>query len=125
MAEPSAQTRTEEIPSIETGWVSLGDATALPNSAVARTEIDGRGIAVIRCQNKLFAIDDTCSHAEASLSDGDLIDDECAIECPLHGSRFDLGTGAALCFPAVEAVASHSVKEWNGELWLKVSQKHS
>ena len=56
------------------------------------------------------SLDDTCSHQEASLSEGDLDPDRCAIECPLHGSSFDLRTGEPLSLPAVEPVRAHQVE---------------
>lgn len=54
-----------------------------------------------------WAIDDTCSHADCSLSGGDLVDDQ--VECPCHGSRFDVRTGEVLCLPAVLPVRTHLV----------------
>ena len=57
-----------------------------------------------------YALDDTCSHAEASLSEGDLDIDRCVIECPLHGSSFDLRTGDPLSLPAVEPVRVHRIE---------------
>ena len=56
---------------------------------------------------ELYAIDDTCTHQDASLADGWL--EGCAIECPLHSSRFDLRTGAADGLPARLPVRTHKV----------------
>jgi 3-phenylpropionate/trans-cinnamate dioxygenase ferredoxin subunit len=56
---------------------------------------------------QIFAIDDTCSHQDASLADGWL--DDCEIECPLHSSRFDLRTGAVDAPPARLPVRTHEV----------------
>lgn len=55
----------------------------------------------------LYAIDDTCTHQDASLADGWL--EGCTIECPLHSSRFDLRTGAVEGRPARLAVRTHQV----------------
>ena len=54
-----------------------------------------------------FAIDDTCTHEDCSLSQGDL--EEHTVECPCHGSRFDLETGDVLNLPAVVPVHTHRV----------------
>ncbi len=54
-----------------------------------------------------WAIDDTCSHEDCSLSQGELVGRE--VECPCHGSRFDLRTGEPLCLPAVLPVATYPV----------------
>ena len=61
-------------------------------------EKDGKSICVTRLGDEVFAIDDTCSHSEASLSEGDVSDFK--IECWLHGAEFDLRTGQALTLPA-------------------------
>ena len=68
----------------------------------------GLRIALAYIDGKVFAIDDLCSHEDASLSKGSL-HGEC-IKCPLHGSRFDLNTGAALDEPADEAVKTYPVR---------------
>ena len=72
-------------------------------------DVAGRPVALARIGDEYFAVDDTCSHADYSLSEGDVDVDECALECPAHGSLFDLRTGAALTLPAVSPVAVHEV----------------
>ena len=91
-------------------WVDVAPATDIPPGHAARIEIDGVPVAIFNCDGAFYALDDTCSHAEASLSEGDLDPDVCAIECPLHGSRFDLHTGDPLTLPAVEPVNVHHVE---------------
>ncbi|MCE2532413.1 MAG: non-heme iron oxygenase ferredoxin subunit [Acidimicrobiia bacterium] len=71
--------------------------------------VDGRRVALARIGEEFFAVDDTCSHADFSLSEGDVDVDECALECPAHGSLFDLRTGEALTLPAVVPVVAHDV----------------
>jgi 3-phenylpropionate/trans-cinnamate dioxygenase ferredoxin subunit len=56
---------------------------------------------------ELYAVDDTCTHQDASLSDGWL--EGCAIECPLHEAQFDLRTGEPTCRPARRALRTHQV----------------
>jgi 3-phenylpropionate/trans-cinnamate dioxygenase ferredoxin subunit len=72
-----------------------------------KIEKDGRAICVARVGDEVFAIDDTCSHSDASLSDGDVTDFK--IECWLHGAEFDLRTGEALTPPAVAPLKTYSV----------------
>jgi len=55
-----------------------------------------------------FAIQNRCSHAEASLSEGEVYD--CKVECPLHGAEFDLKTGEALTLPATKPVATYTTE---------------
>ena len=70
-------------------------------------EKDGESICVTRIGGEVFAIGDTCSHSDASLSEGDVTDFK--IECWLHGAEFDLRTGEALTPPAVMPVKKYSV----------------
>ena len=72
-----------------------------------KIEKDGRSICVARVGDEVFAVDDTCSHSEASLSEGDITDFK--IECWLHGAEFDLRTGEALTPPAVAPIKTYSV----------------
>lgn len=80
----------------------------LPAVGAAQVVIDGQPVAVVRAEDgSLHAIDDTCSHAEVSLAEGDV--EDCAIECWLHGSRFDLRTGRPTSLPATRPVAVYPV----------------
>jgi len=76
-------------------------------------------IAVFRLNDGYYAINDTCSHDEASLADGDVLDDH-IIECPMHGAQFDIKTGKNLSFPAVIPVKSYPVKVENGIIFLEI-----
>lgn len=67
-----------------------------------------------------YAVDDTCTHEDCSLSDGDL--DDHTVECPCHGSRFDLIPGAALNLPAVLAVRVHQVEVKGREVVVTVDE---
>ncbi|HLX61366.1 MAG TPA: non-heme iron oxygenase ferredoxin subunit [Planctomycetota bacterium] len=79
-------------------------------------------IALFRVHGKVHAIDDTCTHDEASLAEGTLIDDDgrCVVECPWHGAHFDLCTGAALTLPAVTPVRAYAVRETNGAIEVEI-----
>jgi 3-phenylpropionate/trans-cinnamate dioxygenase ferredoxin subunit len=72
-----------------------------------RIEKNGESICVVRVGAEVFAISDTCSHSEASLSEGDILGFK--IECWLHGAEFDVRTGEALTPPAVAPVKSYPV----------------
>src|SRR5215472_12650962 len=65
----------------------------LPANSVTQVQADGRAICLVRMEDgSLHAVDDACSHEGACLSEGELF--EGSIECPLHGSLFDVRTGA-------------------------------
>lgn len=103
-----------------TDWITVGSASDVPPGHAARIEIDERPVAIFNVDGTFYCLDDTCSHAEASLSDGDLDFERCAIECPLHGSAFDLRTGAVLTLPATEPVASHDIDVADGEIRIRL-----
>ena len=90
-----------------------------PDSA-RRVEVEGREIAVVRIGDDVYAIGDTCSHAEVSLSEGWVEPDDCAIECVAHGAMFDLETGEPLSLPATRAVPTYEVSVVDGMVVLKL-----
>jgi 3-phenylpropionate/trans-cinnamate dioxygenase ferredoxin subunit len=85
----------------------VGDVA--PGSAI-RVEKDGHRLAVVRIGDDWYAVDDRCSHAEASLAEGEVWAEECEIECPKHGSMFSLKTGEAVTMPATEPVPVYDVR---------------
>jgi 3-phenylpropionate/trans-cinnamate dioxygenase ferredoxin subunit len=76
-------------------------------------------IAVFHVEGTVHAIDDSCSHEDASLSDGWV--EDCYVECPLHGSRFDLRTGEPEDPPAYEPVRVHAVAVEDGVVYVEVA----
>jgi 3-phenylpropionate/trans-cinnamate dioxygenase ferredoxin subunit len=77
----------------------------------------GAGVAIFNVEGTFYAVSDTCSHSDASMAEGYLEDDE--IECPLHGARFCLKTGKALCQPATEPLQTFPVLIRNGDLYIE------
>lgn len=94
-------------------YVEVGPAASIPEGTAVLTEVDGEPVAVFNCEGTFYAIADTCTHEEASLSEGELVE-ACTVECPLHGAQFDLSTGAALCLPATQPVATYEVSVEEG-----------
>ncbi|MCU0297362.1 MAG: non-heme iron oxygenase ferredoxin subunit [Candidatus Nanopelagicales bacterium] len=84
--------------------VRLGD---LREGQPRRITIDGVDVALVRAGGQVYAVSDVCSHAEVSLSEGEVSD--CQIECWLHGSRFDLRTGEPSGPPAFEPIGDEAV----------------
>ena len=80
----------------------------VPIDAVKKVEVDGAVICLAHAEDgNFYALDDVCSHEDYSLSEGELWGLE--IECPQHGSRFDLQTGKPHALPAVTPVATYPV----------------
>ena len=102
-------------------WIEVGRVEDIPPGHAARVEIGDTPIAIFNVDGELHCVDDTCSHQEASLSEGDLDVDRCVIECPLHGSAFDLRSGDAITLPAVEPVRVHRVEAADGMIRVALS----
>src|SRR5215213_8477090 len=92
------------------GFVKLATIQDIPENEVRSFEYNDQRIAVYNVDGQLYATSDICSHAYAELSEGFLDSDDCTIECPLHGSRFDIRSGAALTLPAYEPIATYPVR---------------
>lgn len=73
-------------------------------------------ISVFHTEGRYFAIDDTCTHQDASLADGWIVG--CVVECPLHAAQFDLRTGVAMCPPANDAVRTYPVVVADGVIYV-------
>ena len=69
-----------------------------------RFDVGGHRIALVRIEDDFYAIGDRCSHEDYSLSDGEVLAEECEIECCKHGSMFDLRTGEPCSLPATRPV---------------------
>ncbi len=103
-------------------WLRVCDAAAIPPGHAARVEIGDLPVALFNVDGEFHALDDTCSHALASLSEGELHAKRCAVECPLHGSQFDLRTGEPVSLPAVEPVRVHDLEVRDGGLWISLNE---
>ena len=74
-------------------------------------------IAVFRTdEDEFYALDDLCTHGDASLADGWIEGTE--VECPMHSGKFCLKSGKVLCMPAVDDTNTHKVEVRGDEVWL-------
>ena len=96
--------------------VGVGKLVDLPDGRGVRVEALGHRIALFRLDDSVYAIGDRCSHAEASLAEGELFDTD--VECPRHGSEFSIITGEPDSLPATRPVATYSVAVEDGEVFL-------
>ncbi len=80
----------------------IGKLSELAEGQPISVSIAGTDLVVIREGSEVFIFEDRCSHADVALSGGTCADGQ--IECPAHGARFDLRTGAAKCMPAVRPI---------------------
>jgi len=105
------------------GYVRVCSVNDLPTVGAVQVEIDDKQVAIVRdSAGNIHAIDDTCSHANVSLSEGDVEDG--AIECWLHGSRFDLRTGEPTSPPAITPIAVYPVNINGGDVFVSVTKEN-
>jgi 3-phenylpropionate/trans-cinnamate dioxygenase ferredoxin component len=86
----------------------------LQEAVPRRVLVGDRAVAVVRLDDNVYAIGDVCSHAEVSLSEGEVYADEKELECPQHGSVFSLETGEPATLPATQPVPVYDVKIEDG-----------
>lgn len=101
--------------------IELGPLAAMPDGIGRRVDVGDDRIAVFRLGDEVHAIGDRCSHAEASLSEGEVVGNE--VECPRHGALFDITTGAPLSLPATKSVPTHQVEILEGMVLLTVGEE--
>ena len=87
--------------------VRAASLAEIPEEGAIRVELAGKPVCLARSGGQVYALSDVCSHADVALSEGDVQDGQ--VECWLHGSLFDLATGAPLGLPAVKPVPTFPV----------------
>jgi 3-phenylpropionate/trans-cinnamate dioxygenase ferredoxin subunit len=92
----------------------------LPSGEARRFVVGGRPVAVVRIEDEVYAIGDTCSHEETSLAEGEVWVEERELECPKHGSTFDLRTGEPRTLPATEPVEVYPVSVVEGAVEVEL-----
>ncbi|MBI3648409.1 MAG: non-heme iron oxygenase ferredoxin subunit [Actinobacteria bacterium] len=102
--------------------VKVCGAADVPEGEARRFEVAGRLVAVANLGGEGFrAIDAICSHAHAFLDEGEVEPDLQTIECPQHGSTFDLNTGKPRTLPATLPVAAYPVKTEGDDILIEVT----
>jgi 3-phenylpropionate/trans-cinnamate dioxygenase ferredoxin component len=92
----------------------------LPPGAVRRLEWEEIELMVVNCNGEVLAMEDRCSHDDGDLADGDIDVETCSVECPRHGSVFDLRTGRPLNLPAYVPVDTFPVVVEDGIVRVEV-----
>jgi 3-phenylpropionate/trans-cinnamate dioxygenase ferredoxin subunit len=93
----------------------------VPRNTMKSFDIEGEPLLVANVGGEYYCIADTCSHAMAYLSEGELLEG-CRVQCPDHGAIFDLKTGEALALPAVSPVETHKVVVQGDEIFVEITQ---
>ena len=100
------------------GWVRACRLADLDKDQSVHADIGQRSVCLVRIGGSVYALRDECTHQAVPLSDGEVTGG--AIECWLHGSRFDLATGRVLSPPATRAVAVFAVRVDDGDVFVRL-----
>ena len=95
--------------------------TELPPGARRIIEWEDLEIGVFNCGGELYAIEDRCSHDNGPLAEGEFDEGACTVECPRHGSLFDLATGRPKTLPAFQPVQTFPVAIEDDTITLEVN----
>lgn len=99
-------------------WTTVGKADYLEPGELMYVEVGDEPVCLINMDGELYALNDTCTHEDASLSDGDIVGDE--IECPLHGGAFFIKTGEPAAMPCVTPIETYKVRIHDGEVQVSL-----
>ncbi|GAA2393096.1 (2Fe-2S)-binding protein [Catellatospora methionotrophica] len=103
-----------------TDFVRACAADDVAKGAALAVDLAGTPVVVVHTEDDgFYAAYDECSHAAVALSEGEV--DGCTLECWLHGSRFDLRTGAPTGLPATEPVPVYPVEVRDGDVYVSMT----
>jgi nitrite reductase/ring-hydroxylating ferredoxin subunit/uncharacterized membrane protein len=114
--------RVERIPAGQIGdsGLDVGSTSDLQPDQMKLVRVGDRRLVVARTEDGYVAFDDRCTHKGGPLSDGALA---CGVvQCPWHGSQFDVRSGTARHGPATDPIATYEVTERDGRLWIAAAQ---
>lgn len=100
--------------------VKVAELDEIPEGKSKRVLVKRKPIAIFHSVGSFYAIDDTCTHADASLAEGEFHPTECQVSCPLHGAKFDIRSGEALTLPAVTPVETYPVTVDGTTIYVEV-----
>ena len=100
--------------------IDVCTVSELPDGERKLVEWEDLEIGVFNCDGAYFAIEDRCSHDDGPLAEGEFDAETCTVECPRHGSLFDLRTGRPKTLPAYEPVDTFPVHVDNDTVKLEV-----
>jgi 3-phenylpropionate/trans-cinnamate dioxygenase ferredoxin subunit len=99
--------------------IQVAAVADLPAGTSKLVEVNRTRIALFNLDGEIYAIEDVCTHDGGPLVEGTLVNG-CQIQCPRHGARFDIRTGAALSFPAFEPTRTYAVQIQEGMIWIEL-----
>jgi nitrite reductase/ring-hydroxylating ferredoxin subunit len=105
-------------------FVRVAAKDEIPDQGVLQGRANGCVVALVRCGDEVFAVDDVCTHEEWSLSDGfvDIVKGEPVLVCALHGAEFCPRTGRVVSEPAERDVRTYPVRLEAGEVLIGLDE---
>jgi 3-phenylpropionate/trans-cinnamate dioxygenase ferredoxin component len=101
-----------------TEYVKVATVDEIPSGSSHLVEVDMVRVALFNLDGTLYAIEDVCTHDGGPLVEGRIVN-SCEVQCPRHGARFDIRTGAAVSFPAFEPTRTYTVRVEGNEVWIE------
>lgn len=111
-SEASTQTRK---------WVEVAATDDVAEGQVGTFTVEGHRVAVARANGQLYAVQDLCTHDDGPLGEGEV--EGFAIQCPRHGARFDIRSGAVLRMPAVQPIETFPVMEKEDRILVAIPEE--
>ena len=99
----------------------IGKTSDFAPGSATKVVVNGINVAVVRIGDDFYAINDTCSHGNVSLSEGVVVAETKELECVKHGSAFNLETGCPNTLPATQPVAVYSVTVKGDDVFIEES----
>jgi nitrite reductase/ring-hydroxylating ferredoxin subunit len=91
-------------------FVEAARLDEIPDGGMKQVTVRGDLVGLYRVGDAVYAMGDVCTHEYAHLTDGDFDPDDLEVECPLHGSRFNVTDGSVRILPATKAESTYQVK---------------
>jgi 3-phenylpropionate/trans-cinnamate dioxygenase ferredoxin subunit len=116
--KPTFYTRVESPERVMTKFVKVARADEIGPGQALLIDVEGKQIALFNVNGEFFALDNMCTHEEASLAEGEISGHE--VTCPLHGAKFDIRSGEVLGPPAYDDVARYGVRVMGTDVEVEV-----
>jgi 3-phenylpropionate/trans-cinnamate dioxygenase ferredoxin subunit len=100
-------------------FVTVAKTSEIQPGEMKPVRVNRRRVGIANVDGEFVAFDDTCTHEEASLTEGELYGD--VVECPLHGAAFNIRTGAVESFPATVALPVYDVRVIGDDIQVRLN----
>ena len=99
-------------------FIKVAKLSEIPPNGSKLGELDMVRVALFNLDGTIYAIEDVCTHDGGPLVEGQVVNG-CEVQCPRHGARFDIRTGAAVKFPAFEPTNTYAVRVEGEDVWIE------